>query len=852
MARVSSILLGSGTVLSTRIDATPSASSTRRAVVSRHQSTDSSRYLQSAFGVKKPSTSTSPPVAPPQDKDAPINEIAFHVHRNGGRLPLSKIIHSVTTNTKVAIFKSGKGLEGFVRSCPGLSIETGGSEKVVVIRDASLAAKAAAMQAPADRGPRVVVVSDESVGGGPKASAPPKLVFAAPPAAVATLMPEPVPAVPKRLPAAQPSAEADSAVPTVSTQDNVVPSAVDPPEPLTPATVVESGTPTVGLNTKTEQAILPNVTEPTTPAAPTQADDDVEKKKDPNYVLRQRIIALCPTPDTYYSLNEIFSLVYRGATDVKYTDLLAYATASEKYFWLTKGCICLRRPDHVTAPPFVTGTVSKPKPATPQTPKAADPKGSATSSDFGGWGAAPNVPTTEDIYEMLKFVPMHWVSIGDINVPKEVRKKHVRISSIVLWFERQPRYFEVRMVSGTLEVRRSIVLHPDAHKLTKQQAEDLLAKKMAEMATKGSVIQQLQEFTASRERGKAEAIVSATRAVPGMTEQVSALSAAMDAVIKLVLRVTPGYPVPIAQILRRSSKKSITAEDIIASLPYIETQIERIDVQTTAGEKTILIRKKTGVDAATWGAAFQADISGASSLKSLCTMMTLTCCQWDRTHFLYVRLSDDEKRAVGGFDGMITMLKAHPAVFKVGEYFVKRQNPSDPSSETDVEPTSNTQSSTVQLEENPYHVVADLALIFHYLTPDDQMVSLSHFVESSSPAMRAVLPPRLVSVIQAHPELFVCREVSPGKYSIAKAKQESTAGGSQVQLSREEVIKEVMSCVPVRGIDIGHLHNALTPALRQAVTGCFGASGLNGLVASAPNSFHVIHNPPYTTIFLKN
>lgn len=793
--------------------------------------------------VVQPSPATAhKPAAPALPYPVPVIDIAYHVQHGGnGRLLLSKVLHIVAAATKMAIFKSGKGLEGYIRSFPTmLTIDGIGQDKAIVVVLPELIEYVKTMQQPiAKDNVTVATKSDPTVlPQQPAAAATP-----AQPAAPAPAVPAPVLGFVSTAPLTPQSAPKPAAVETPLPTAVEEETATKESAPVAPA---DAQQPLVASQPATVESI-------TVADAENVSDPD---RADPNYALRKRINELLPDSEKYYALNDVFNIVYRGVPDVKYSDMVAYIRSAEKYFWFAKSAIAKRLPGQTEAPAFVIAPLKPNKSVSNTVPAAAASNGPAATDAFGGWGSAANIPTAEDIYEILKYIPVHWVEVGHLTIPKQVRKTHVRISSIIVFFERQPKYFELRFIAGTLEVRRAVVLHPEAHQLTKEQAEEYLAAKIAENAKKPNINAQIQDWTANRERLKLESIaqMSQQQATATPSVNLSAMSPALEAVVKLIVRVCPGYPIGIAQILRRpSAKKNTTTDDIVTCLPLIENQIERIDVVAENGQRALLLRKKTGVDATTWRAAFLEDIQKCTDLKMLVTLMTLSCCQWDRVHFLYVRLTDDEKRMVNGFDGMVALMKAHPAVFRIGEFFYKRCNPSDPASDVDPEPTSNHQSSTVVLEENPYHNSRDLALVFHYLTPEDQSASLSHFVESCSPAMRAVLPPRIVTVIQAHPELFMCKEIAPGQYSVSRAltAEVSVAGGEDfTKLSKEDVVKRVLKFVPNRGIDIGHLTNALPLGLKTAVTKHFGS--IQQLISAQPGFFHVVQSPPYQTIFVKN
>jgi hypothetical protein len=708
-------------------------------------------------------------------QETAVVDMAKLVKNSQGSLPLSKLLHAVTPHTKRLIMSSGKGLEGFVAQFNTVfAVEGSGGEKMVAVIDPAYVNHSSFSTTFNNSSASVSNVEEVSHDGGSSEPAPHRID------AVNTA-----------------AADATTATPEAADADANV---SDAPGGESPAG-----------------------DEPAASAAP------LAKKEDPNKQLRVMIMDLIPNKGKYYYINDIYNRLYKNSTTVKYDDFLKYVRASPEYFWHHKGVFSQRFPDQMNAPAVIHDE-------TPKKPKivVAQPKKVRVVEDYGGWGCAANVPVAEDIYEILKYVPIHWTNMGNLGLPPAVKKKHVRSSSMLTWFARQPWHFELRMVAATLEVRRSIVLHPDAHNLTKEKAEELLRARI-----------KVDDANGGPEAMRAARDPRTAKAVPGLSTGV----ATFDNLTKIMLRVCPGYYISSGTIQRRATKK-MSLEDMLGCVEGCP-QLEKLSV-TVQSRPTIFFRRKTGVDTASWLDEFREDLQSAGSAENmglLVAVMTRSCAHWDRTHFLYVRLPDDVKVQIGGFDGMVALLRRHPKVFLVGEFFVKRIDSSDSSSADEPEPTSSALTHTKMLEDNPYHLSIEMAMVFHYLTPEEGSTSLSHYVECCSPAMKSVMPPRIITLIQLHPEMFEHREVSPGTFTVSRA-QTNTPGGAI--MDDGVLVSSVVKLIPVRGIDVGHLTTGLTTALRRAVMHHYGADGAAALVAAHPELFHVVKNAPYTTIFLKN
>jgi hypothetical protein len=556
--------------------------------------------------------------------------------------------------------------------------------------------------------------------------------------------------------------------------------------------------------------------------------------------------------EKYTAMFEVYCAIFESPEArqrVKLDDFVSFVKIQGvQHFWVHKRSICLRLPGQTSQPMFGASE------AIPQqSPLSTAPP--SVQNNFGGWGTLTNMPTAADVFEILKYVPVHWGNMGNLNIPADIKKKHVRIASFLQWLRRQPRFFELRNTAGTIEVRRAVVLHPDQHGMTAEQAEAWLDERIrsgnhnnVSATTSGAVPQGVAG-------GPADPSAAA----------VSNLSPAALALHKFLVRVCPGYFVPASLILQRYVKKTLSAAEIDQSIREFPNLFEFL--ATPNG--TVLYRKRVGADSSRWRDSFVQDLaapvparSGGDSgsttgdgddVAALIALMGRCCSLWDRYQYLYVRLSDHEKTLVGGFDGMMEIMRRHPAVFTCGNEFFRRHDPSDPLLDATEASSSDNARVCRQVDENPYLTPRELILVFHYVTTDESPVTAAHLIECSSPAMRSVLPPRLVTLLQMFPEFFTCKEVTPGNFTIRKAAKRSdedrdTLEGSSL-LSRDETVSAVKSLIPARGVDIGQLQLWVSLQMKHAATQHFG--GVEEMIAAHPELFYVVPNPPYRTVFLK-
>ncbi|KAG5479113.1 hypothetical protein LSCM1_02963 [Leishmania martiniquensis] len=490
----------------------------------------------------------------------------------------------------------------------------------------------------------------------------------------------------------------------------------------------------------------------------------------------------------------------------------------------------------------------------------------ATSANsFGGWGSEGVVPTKKDVYEVLKYVPVNWGSLGNLNLPPEVRKRHIRTSSTLVWFRRQPFYFELRDMNGTVEIRRSIVLHPEAHGMTKEEAWEVLELQLA--------------------TGEANSLVplGVDGAPLRPTESV------FDrAVTKFVYRVCPTYFAPLSLTMQRYVKKNLTESMLMT---FVRRFPQDFEVLTSRYSDTPLVRRRAGADSTRWLSDFVADLERyPQDVRAILILCNVLCAAWDRPEYVYVRLSLREQEMVGGYAGMQTILSRHPAIFRVGRYFVCRADPSNPLAQREEEPAADDVTAVAPIyEENPYHSPKELAQVFHYVMPEGEPCTAAYLVDCSSPAMRSVLPPRLVTIVQLFPKLFACTETSPGVYSIRKVKQpahRATRGAAGVRrgvcstdasapaldgsgsgededalqmleeeladeehMTREEVVQAVRTLIPESGVEAPQLLLWASMGVQRAANEYFG--GVLRLVEALPAQFRVVTNEHAKVIYKK-
>jgi hypothetical protein len=554
-----------------------------------------------------------------------------------------------------------------------------------------------------------------------------------------------------------------------------------------------------------------------------------------------------------------------------------YPDASEKCLWVVREAkqsgqhrdvvfVALRRHTDVAPPRF--------RFVHPRVTSATN------SNNYGGWGAMLSVPTKADVYEILKYIPVNWGNVGNLNIPADVRKRHIRCASLLMWFRRQPYYFEVRNMCGTLEVRRSIVLHPEAHGLTKEEACELLELQLA--------------------TGQANNLIQLTSTGVPVDDSETLVE---RSAVKLLQRVCPTYFVPMNLVLQRYTKKNLTEAMLLASARRRPQDFEEL---STRFSDVVLVRRRGGADSARWRAAFVEDLEkypeDVRGIMALCNRM---CPAWDRPEFIYVRLSASEQHTIGGYAGMQRILRRHPMIFRVGKHFVCRADPSDPLTLQEVEPAHDDVTARSMLrEENPYLSARDVALVFHYVAPDNETCTAAYLADCASPAIRCVLPTRIVTVVQQFPKLFACTETSPGVFAIRKLRQrlhrptpnitgipvstatkngtsvnstsgsgeaaadtknssvdaDGTAGRSGAQddeedgdlvqmledeiaaeeehLSKEEVIKAILTLVPDTGVEAPQLLLWASMNVQRAANEYYG--GVLKLVEALPQHFRVV------------
>ena len=276
--------------------------------------------------------------------------------------------------------------------------------------------------------------------------------------------------------------------------------------------------------------------------------------------------------------------------------------------------------------------------------------------------------------------------------------------------------------------------------------------------------------------------------------------------------------------------------------------------------------------------------------------MCAICGEWDRTHYVYVRLPDVIKQDVGGFDGMLECFRRHPQIFQLGEFFVRRADPSSPNHHREQEPSGPGRTPSGLVEDSPYHKNEAFAQVWHYLTPDDGTpTTLGHLMEVMSPAMKgpAKCHPRMINLVQSFPNLLKWSETAPGQYSIWRTEAQRTTpanigvhgvseatatiqamkqqsvlqGGDGSQVARppdgqvhnlevEEVsqqtlsvIQQVQEIIPKRGCHIPFLEQLCSPQIHAQVKHVMGdMGGIRQMIYKYPQYFVIVENRGKATL----
>ena len=707
-----------------------------------------------------PEHGSAAPVSVDSITDPAIREIAIAVHRKGGNLPMASILTIIGARSKDCIFRSGKGIEGFLRT---------GAPALFVVDEKGMKHIRSNIHG---------VAAEENAGGG-EASSP------------ATAPTTPVPVPPGKLFAA-----------------------TRRPCPLSEGNL--------------------------------QALETIVRRAH-------------ASGNGFAQTNEWFQFIAPKCSFDAFFKVLVDSSLFEVQGTAARLKVGVLEGQYPRFPsPSASTSASQPAeaPAVDDTPKPparsvkfAVIKPSA-GNNWGGWGGQANVPTSEDVFGILKFVPVHWGNLGALNVPAVVKKRHVRIASFLQWLRRQPKYFEVRNIAGTLEVRRAVTLHPEQHGKTPQEAAQWLSDRIAS--------------------GEHNAILTST-------DNLGTTSQAATAIYKFMVRVVPGYFVAPELVLMRYTKKGLSISDIAQAAREHPSIFETFP----SHDGQILIRRRTGADSSKWRDEFSRDYLGISEdIAGLFILMGRSSVCWDRPEYLYVRLLDAEKIAVGGYEGMLSLMRRHPSIFKMGEVFFRRVDHSDPASEED-EPQQDAVRSGRKTEENVYHGHRDIATIFHYISPDEGAVNLNQLSDCASPAIHAELPPRIVTVLQMFPDLFACRETTPGVFTVRKivpkvadapsakkpvqygsgffhspgtsgaasaAASSAAASASDMDdmmmgddgdeaLTRRETVEAVRGLIPSRGVEAAQLEQWLSMEVKKGVKTHFDT--LQGLLSFNGNVFKV-------------
>ncbi|CAD2218470.1 hypothetical protein, conserved [Angomonas deanei] len=513
--------------------------------------------------------------------------------------------------------------------------------------------------------------------------------------------------------------------------------------------------------------------------------------------------------------------------------------------------IALKQPNATRPPPFNETRLTT----------FSDRSTPCSENNYGGWGSSIAVPTKKDVYEILKYVPIEWSHFGSLKIPQDIKKKHMRTSSPLQWFRRQPYYFELRRINNNVEIRRSILLHPEVHELTSVQAREMIDLKIAS--------------------GEANSLVNLDKNEHRPADNVSP---EMKKIIKFFLRVCPSYFVPFSLILQRYTKKNLDEEKL---LKLSESMKEDFELYFPRHSSVPLVRQRKGADSSRWADAFIKDMeSHPDDVQYIVEIFNVLICSWDRPDFILERLPPAVKTSIGGLEGLMAVLRRHPNIFRVGEKYVCRVDASNPLSLEEAEPTVGTITTrTLLRNENPYLSPLEVAKVFYALVPVGEPCTITYLVEEASPAMQVALPPRVISLIQQFPQFFACSEDSPGVFSIYKVgKKKGTSPSStpkeapvlpsnpdapeaeddryldevddswregtdtgKGRFSREEVVSHVAALIPQDGVDISQLLLWLSLPVQQSANAHFG--GIVKMLEAEKNVFRITESSGTKRVF---
>lgn len=554
-----------------------------------------------------------------------------------------------------------------------------------------------------------------------------------------------------------------------------------------------------------------------------------ESKRTSRWFMFNEAVLLAKREAQKYSGNHpLRYFIHAEPTNIK---KLLRTQEAKTFLWVSEEyMVAFRRPEEQLSP-----VVSLPE--QPRTRRAL------SLNNFGGWGSQACVPTKEDVYEILRYVPLNWGNFGSLNIPPQVKKKHIRCAATMQWFRRQPHYFELRNMNGTIEIRRSPALHPEHHGMTADQAKAWV------------------------EQGISTGTINNLVLLGPDGQPLQQLSPTEKHLQKFFYRVCPPYFVPFSLILQRCTKKNVTTHDL---QDVAMEHPEDFEIVSAVGMQHSFVRKRAGADSARWKKAFIDDLtSRPDDIPGIGVICNHVCATWDRAEYVYVLLSDEEKNVVGEFDQMVQIIRRHPELFRVGEKFFCRVDSSDPSFKELPEPVETEMTSRTHLrDENPYLSTKEIAKVFHYVASSDEPCTASFFVRCSSPAMRVALPTRITTILQEFPRLFVCKETSPGVFSVRKI----TTGSAKTRIkgippssseedtswitedtsdasdssSRTDVIDAVKQLIPPDGVEYDRLLLWASLQVQRAINSHYGS--LMKMIESEKKHFKVTKTEKSTLV----
>ena len=478
--------------------------------------------------------------------------------------------------------------------------------------------------------------------------------------------------------------------------------------------------------------------------------------------------------DCYYQPGVLYARVYKDLTfqrSAHKDSFEAFIDTNPHLYWTTtrdKKYVCRRRPEHGTnLPPFKIGGA-----AIRYTTHVLAP-----SVD---WGGNANVPTAEDVRQVMKLIPRKWTALMNINIPKDIKKTHMRTKSQLRWLAKQPQYFDLRHRSGITQIRQSPMVCPEAYDMTPEAACLYVQERIDETRANSGEPQIMKEVRAYTMK---QSIFLRAESSEKQGWKVQA----QPIVASNLLEVCQyGYFCP-SDIVFRGLEARYRLEDIFAAADHLcKNQIEYIQLECSdrIGAQYVFLRRlheaADPLQSRRWKDDFANEFHHSKHPEVIVALMTRTCGEWDRLQFVFVLLPDFLQREAGGYQGMINILKAHPNIFQLspdGQFLRRADFSTQPLQQTQVQKQSSgdrgalnksgSESSDSQrnkaspdsastcyvqgapqkfYSDNPYRMSAFIIQVLHYLIPEGQSRDTRYLLQCCSPALKSQLHdiPRLI------------------------------------------------------------------------------------------------------------